>query len=196
MDVLEVDDLTVSYRTVRAVHGVSFGVRRGEVVALLGANGAGKSTLLRAVAGVLTPTGGRIRFEGTDVTGWASHRIARRGLRLVPEGRGLLTRMTVWENLLMGQYATAAGTRHDLAGDDLTGPQAAATLSRVTGRPFSYFPVPLATLRQTASADLLSMYEWLEQVGYDIDTGSLRRAFPEVEWHSFEAWARERDWTD
>jgi branched-chain amino acid transport system ATP-binding protein len=114
VDVLEVDDLTVSYRTVRAVHGVSFGVRRGEVVALLGANGAGKSTLLRAVAGVLTPTGGRIRFEGTDVTGWASHRIARRGLRLVPEGRGLLTRMTVWENLLMGQYATAAGTRHDL----------------------------------------------------------------------------------
>ena len=114
MDVLEVDDLSVSYRTIRALDGVSFRVRRGEVVALLGANGAGKSTLLRAVAGVLAPAGGRVRFEGTDITGWASYRIARRGLRLVPEGRGLLARMTVWENLLMGQYATAAGARGHL----------------------------------------------------------------------------------
>jgi branched-chain amino acid transport system ATP-binding protein len=114
VDVLEVDDLSVSYRTIRALDGVSFRVRRGEVVALLGANGAGKSTLLRAVAGVLAPAGGRVRFEGTDITGWASYRTARRGLRLVPEGRGLLARMTVWENLLMGQYATAAGARGDL----------------------------------------------------------------------------------
>jgi branched-chain amino acid transport system ATP-binding protein len=114
VDVLEVEDLSVSYRTIRAVHGVSFTVRPGEVVALLGANGAGKSTLLRAVAGVLAPQAGRVRFEGTDITGWAAHRVARRGLRLVPEGRGLLARMTVWENLLMGQYATAAGPRGDL----------------------------------------------------------------------------------
>ena len=114
MDVLEVRDLSVSYRKVRAVKGVSFGVRRGEVVALLGANGAGKSTLLRAVAGVVPPDSGHVRFEGTEITGWPSHRVARRGLRLVPEGRGLLARMTVWENLLMGQYATAAGSRGDL----------------------------------------------------------------------------------
>jgi branched-chain amino acid transport system ATP-binding protein len=114
VDVLAVQDLGVSYRKVRAVNGVSFTVRPGEVVALLGANGAGKSTLLRAVAGVLRPDAGSVRFEGTDITGWASHRVARRGLRLVPEGRGLLARMTVWENLVMGQYATAAGTRHDL----------------------------------------------------------------------------------
>ncbi len=114
VDVLAVQDLGVSYRKVRAVSGVSFTVRPGEVVALLGANGAGKSTLLRAVAGVLRPDAGSVRFEGTDITGWASHRVARRGLRLVPEGRGLLARMTVWENLVMGQYATAAGTRRDL----------------------------------------------------------------------------------
>jgi branched-chain amino acid transport system ATP-binding protein len=109
MDVLTVRDLAVSYRTIRAVRGVSFDVRRGEVVALLGANGAGKSTLLRAIAGVLRPDRGRVQFEGTDITGWASHRVARRGLRLVPEGRGLLARMTVWENLVMGQYAGPAG---------------------------------------------------------------------------------------
>jgi branched-chain amino acid transport system ATP-binding protein len=114
VELLEVQDLSVAYRKVRAVNGVSFTVRPGEVVALLGANGAGKSTLLRAVAGVLAPDAGRVSFEGTDITGWASHRVARRGLRLVPEGRGLLARMTVWENLVMGQYATAAGTRHDL----------------------------------------------------------------------------------
>jgi branched-chain amino acid transport system ATP-binding protein len=114
VDVLAVHDLSVSYREVRAVKDVSFDVRRGEVVALLGANGSGKSTLLRAVAGVLTPDRGRVRFDGADITGWAPHRVARHGLRLVPEGRGLLARMTVWENLLMGQYATAAGTRRDL----------------------------------------------------------------------------------
>jgi branched-chain amino acid transport system ATP-binding protein len=114
VDVLEVEDLSVAYRKVRAVNGVSFTVRPGEVVALLGANGAGKSTLLRAVAGVLVPDAGRVRFEGTDITGWPSHRVARRGLRLVPEGRGLLARMTVWENLLMGQYATTTRAGRDL----------------------------------------------------------------------------------
>ncbi len=114
MEVLAVQGLGVSYRKVRAVDDVSFTVRAGEVVALLGANGAGKSTLLRAIAGVVRPDAGSVRFEGTDITGWASHRVARRGLRLVPEGRGLLARMTVWENLVMGQYATAAGTPRDL----------------------------------------------------------------------------------
>jgi branched-chain amino acid transport system ATP-binding protein len=102
--VLEIIDVAVSYGKIRAVQGVTLGVRAGEVVALLGNNGAGKSTLLRTVAGVLHPDAGRIVFEGRDVTRLASHRIARLGLRLVPEGRGLLSRMTVWENLLMGQY--------------------------------------------------------------------------------------------
>ena len=102
---LEVRDVTVSYGKIRAVAGVSFSVEPGEVIALLGANGAGKTSLLRAVAGVVRPERGRIVFDGTDVTGWAPYRVARRGLRLVPEGRGLLTRMSVWENLVMGQYA-------------------------------------------------------------------------------------------
>ena len=68
MDLLEVRDLSVSYRTIRAVEGVSFDVRRGEVVALLGANGSGKSTLLRAVAGVVAPRHGHVRFDGIDIT--------------------------------------------------------------------------------------------------------------------------------
>ena len=105
MELLEVHDVAVAYGKLRAVKGVSFTVRRGEVVALLGSNGSGKSTLLRTIAGVLAPGNGRIVFDGDDITGWPSHRVARRGLRLVPEGRGLLARMSVWENLLMGQYA-------------------------------------------------------------------------------------------
>ena len=111
MDLLEVQDIAVAYGKLRAVKDVSFRVRRGEVVALLGSNGSGKSTLLRTIAGVLTPSAGRVLFDGGDITGWPSHRVARRGLRLVPEGRGLLARMSVWENLLMGQYAGGGDAR-------------------------------------------------------------------------------------
>jgi len=102
--VLELGDVHVSYGKIRAVRGVSLVVRAGEVVAILGNNGAGKSTLLRTIAGVLHPDSGRVVFEEREITRLPSHRIARLGLRLVPEGRGLLARMTVWENLLMGQY--------------------------------------------------------------------------------------------
>jgi branched-chain amino acid transport system ATP-binding protein len=105
--VLELHDVDVSYGKIRAVRGVSLGIRPGEVVAILGNNGAGKSTLLRTIAGVLHPERGRVVFDGRDITRLPSHRIARLGLRLVPEGRGLLTRMTVRENLLMGQYTRA-----------------------------------------------------------------------------------------
>jgi branched-chain amino acid transport system ATP-binding protein len=104
---LELREVGVAYGKIRAVRGVSLTVRAGEVVAILGSNGAGKSTLMRAIAGVLRPDAGRVIFEGRDITGLAPHRIARLGLRLVPEGRGLLARMTVWENLLMGQYTRA-----------------------------------------------------------------------------------------
>jgi branched-chain amino acid transport system ATP-binding protein len=105
--VLEVRDLAVAYGTIRALKGVSLRVAAGEVVTLIGSNGAGKSTLLRAVAGLVAPADGSIEFDGAALVGRPGHRIARLGLRLVPENRGLLTRMTVWENLLMGEYAGA-----------------------------------------------------------------------------------------
>jgi branched-chain amino acid transport system ATP-binding protein len=101
---LEVRDVSVFYGKIQALRGVSLDVARGEVVALIGSNGAGKSTLLRTVAGVLAPRTGTIVFERTPIAGVGAHRAARLGLRLVPEGRGLLTRMTVLDNLLMGQY--------------------------------------------------------------------------------------------
>ena len=89
-----------------------------------------------------------------------------------------------------------AGTRYDLAGDELTSAEAAAILARVTGRPFSHFRVPLEMIRQTGGDDLLKMYEWFDRVGYTFDSARLRRDFPQVAWHSFEAWAHEQDWPE
>jgi len=98
---LEVEDLHVRYGAVEAVHGVSFAVNGGEVTALIGANGAGKSSTLAAISG-LVPAQGRIRFDGRDIAGAPPHVIVRAGVVQVPEGREILARMTVEENLLMG----------------------------------------------------------------------------------------------
>jgi branched-chain amino acid transport system ATP-binding protein len=98
---LEVEDLRVRYGAVEAVHGVSFSVSAGEVTALIGANGAGKSSTLAAISGLL-PAAGRIRFDGRDIGGAPPHAVVRAGIVQVPEGREILARMTVEENLLMG----------------------------------------------------------------------------------------------
>jgi branched-chain amino acid transport system ATP-binding protein len=113
---LRVSDLQVGYGAIRALRGVSLEVMEGEVVALIGANGAGKSTLLRTISGVLRPSSGDVRFEGRSISGMAEDKIVRRGVLQVQEGRGILTRMTVQENLEMGAYGRSdkAGIRHDL----------------------------------------------------------------------------------
>ena len=98
---LEVEDLRVRYGAVEALHGVSFAANAGEVTALIGANGAGKSSTLAAISGVV-PAGGRIRFDGRDIAGAPPHAIVRAGIAQVPEGREILARMSVEENLLMG----------------------------------------------------------------------------------------------
>ncbi len=98
---LELEDLRVRYGAVEAVHGVSFAVNAGEATALIGPNGAGKSSTLAAISG-LVPASGRIRFDGRDIAGAPPHAIVRAGVVQVPEGREILARMTVEENLLMG----------------------------------------------------------------------------------------------
>jgi branched-chain amino acid transport system ATP-binding protein len=100
---LTVSGLRVRYGGIEAVHGVSFEVSSGEVVALIGANGAGKTSTLAAISGLVRPAAGRIRFDGRDITGAASHRIVNAGLIQVPEGREILARMSVQENLQLGQ---------------------------------------------------------------------------------------------
>ncbi len=96
---LEVRDLEVSYGHVHAVRGISLRVEAGQVVTLIGPNGAGKTSTLGAVAGLLRPAGGRVLLDGEDVTGLPAHRAVERGIVLVPEGRAILGRMTVEENL-------------------------------------------------------------------------------------------------
>ena len=101
---LRVSALHVGYGAIRALRGISLEVNEGEVVALIGANGAGKSTLLRTISGVLKPTSGEVLFEGHSLRGMAEDKIVRLGILQVQEGRGILTRMTVQENLEMGAY--------------------------------------------------------------------------------------------
>ena len=106
---LEVDGLDVRHGLLQAVRQVSFQVAEGETLALVGANGAGKTTLLRAIAGAHRPAGGRIAFEGRDITSLAAHRRVKRGIALVPEGRRLFPNLTVEENLRVSSAARRSG---------------------------------------------------------------------------------------
>jgi len=99
MKLLSVEALDCRYGLLQAVRGVSFEVAKGEIVALIGANGAGKTTLLRSVAGAHRPHGGRVIFDGVDVTRLPAHRRVSLGIALVPEGRRLFGGLTVEENL-------------------------------------------------------------------------------------------------
>lgn len=104
MSMLEVKDLEVSYGAIRAVKGISFTVEKGEIVTLIGANGAGKSTTLRTISGLLKPQKGRIIYQGKDITDLPPHQIVEMGINHVPEGRGIFTNLTVWENLMLATY--------------------------------------------------------------------------------------------
>ena len=101
---LEAKELTVHYGSARALKGVSLAIDEGEIVALVGANGAGKTTTLRSMSGLRTPSSGEIFFQGRSTRGLAVHDIVRLGIAHVPEGRGILSPMTVFENLRMGAY--------------------------------------------------------------------------------------------
>jgi branched-chain amino acid transport system ATP-binding protein len=102
---LEATDLHVRYGRIHAVRGVSLTVEDGEVVAVLGANGAGKSSLLKALMGLEPAAEGRVALDGADITRWPTSRRVRQHLALVPEGRRIVTSLTVHENLLMGAFA-------------------------------------------------------------------------------------------
>jgi branched-chain amino acid transport system ATP-binding protein len=105
MSFLEARGLEVSYGGIRAVKGIDLTVKKGELVCLIGANGAGKTTTLKSLCGMLAPSRGEILYEGTSVTGRPSYELVRRGISLVPEGRGIFGRLTLEENLKIGAYA-------------------------------------------------------------------------------------------
>lgn len=101
---LSVQDLSVSYGAIRAVRSISFEIKAGEIVTLIGANGAGKSTVLNTLSGLIKPDAGSIVFSGENIAGMKPHKIVEAGLALCPEGRRVFSRMSVAENLEMGGY--------------------------------------------------------------------------------------------
>ena len=105
MEVLKVDNLHVSYGAVKAVKGVSFSLKKGEILSILGANGAGKTTTLKTISGLLKPSQGRIFFKGEEITKLPAYEIVRRRLCQAPEGRGIFLNLSVEENLDLGAWS-------------------------------------------------------------------------------------------
>lgn len=104
MAMLEVNDIHSYYGNIHALKGISLQVEAGEIVTLIGANGAGKSTTLRTVSGLMKPRHGSIFLEGEDLWKYPAHEIVKKGVSLVPEGRGVFSRLSVSENLDMGAF--------------------------------------------------------------------------------------------
>jgi branched-chain amino acid transport system ATP-binding protein len=113
---LKVTNLSVRYGAIEAVRGLTFEVHEGQAVAIIGANGAGKSTTLNAIGGLLKPAHGKIEFNGREITHLRADQVARLGLAQVPEGREVLSPLTVEENLRLGAYIhnDKAGIERDL----------------------------------------------------------------------------------
>jgi len=131
---LSVEGLDVFYGDAQALDAVELAVPEGAIVAIVGANGAGKTTLIRAIAGMLRPARGRVRFRETDITGWPSYRICNLGIGQVAEGRQLFPTLTVAENLQMGAMV----------------PRAYADRARNYERALALFPILKERARQAA----------------------------------------------
>ena len=110
MSMLKITDFEVYYGVIQAIKGISFEVKEGEVIALIGANGAGKTTILHTVTGLIAPKAGKIEFEGTDITKTPAHKIVSMGMAHVPEGRRVFAQLSVYENLKLGAYTRSDKT--------------------------------------------------------------------------------------
>ena len=111
MNILEVNDLNVYYGAIHAIKNISFEIKKGEIVTLIGANGAGKTSTLHAVSGLLPLKSGEVSLNGVNITGVEAHKLVSQGMAHVPEGRRIFTELTVLENLEIGAY-----TRNDKDG--------------------------------------------------------------------------------
>jgi branched-chain amino acid transport system ATP-binding protein len=135
---LAVEDLTAGYGGVIALHGVSLSVGQGAITAVLGANGAGKTTLLRAISGLVRVRRGAVRLDGTDVTRRRPDDLARAGIAHVPEGQGVITELTVEENLRLGALCASGRTSR-------------ADRSAALGQAYEQFPALAARRRKPAA---------------------------------------------
>lgn len=113
---LEISDLKVAYGGIHAVKGINLHIHEGELVTLIGANGAGKTTTMKAITGLQGWVSGDVKYLGNSIKGIASYDLLKQGLAMVPEGRGVFTRMTIIENLQMGAYIRSdnAGVANDI----------------------------------------------------------------------------------
>jgi len=110
---LKVSELDVFYKDFQALWKVSMEVKEGEIIAIIGANGAGKSTLLKTISGLLTPKQGMIQLFGENIEGLPPHQTVPKGMALVPEGRGIFPRLSVYENLIMGSFISRSRPKRD-----------------------------------------------------------------------------------
>jgi branched-chain amino acid transport system ATP-binding protein len=101
---LELSGITTAYGKADVLNGVSLTVEPGRITCLLGSNGSGKTTLIRSILGLTPPRAGQVRFDGTDITGFSTHRIVAAGIACIPEGRKVFPKLTVAENLRIGAY--------------------------------------------------------------------------------------------
>jgi branched-chain amino acid transport system ATP-binding protein len=116
MAMLEVNNIHTYYGNIHALKGISITVEENEIVTLIGGNGAGKTTTLRTISGLLQPRSGEIYFEGEKISATPAHELVYKGITMVPEGRGIFSRLTVYENLDMGAYSLEDRSTYD---DDL-----------------------------------------------------------------------------
>lgn len=105
MALLELTNIHTYYGNIHALKGISLEVEKGEIVTLIGANGAGKTTTLRTISGLLSPKEGSVVFDGEDLSQFKGYELVSKGISMVPEGRGVFAKLTVWENLNMGAYS-------------------------------------------------------------------------------------------
>ena len=105
MALLEIHNLHAYYGNIQALKGISLNVDQGEIVTLIGSNGAGKTTTLRIISGLLKPRQGSVLLNGEDLAAYKAHQVVNQGVAMVPEGRGIFSKLTVYENLEMGAYS-------------------------------------------------------------------------------------------
>jgi len=161
MAMLEVNNIHAYYGNIHALNDVSIFVEEGEIVSLIGGNGAGKTTTLRSISGLLAPRQGTITFNGEDLSGYKAHQLVSKGIAMVPEGRGVFSKLSVLENLEMGAYhrKDKVGIKEDLQKVHKLFPRLAERENQVAGTLSGGEQQMLATARAMMSRPTLLLMD-------------------------------------
>lgn len=161
MTMLEVNNIHAYYGNIHALSDISLYVEEGEIVSLIGGNGAGKTTTLRSISGLLAPRKGTITFNGEDLSAYKAHELVSKGIAMVPEGRGVFSKLTVLENLEMGAYhrSDKAGIKEDLEKVNKLFPRLEERKSQVAGTLSGGEQQMLATARALMSRPKLLLMD-------------------------------------